>query len=165
MGLSDIADGLVVTTEQERRGVPTIDDTDAPLGDRLEQFEGGLPCSPSTAATVVEAYADGASVGRAAAVADVPPTTAAKTLYLLGEPIDPLTPTAKLALEDWLTGDLSRTDALALAGVGPDEFALGAYVATHDPIPGAETVVADAVTTDWSSDPLSDARSDAGEWL
>lgn len=165
MGLSDIAEGLSVTTEQERRGVATIDDTDTPLGERLEPFEDGLPCSGSTAATLVEAYADGASIGRSAAVAAVPRTTAAKTLYLLGEPIDPLTPTAKRALEDWLTGDLSRTDALALAGVGPDEFALGTYVETHDPIPGAESVVADAVTADWSSDPLSDARSDAGEWL
>lgn len=165
MGLSDIAEGVVVTTEQERRGVPTTDDTDAPLGARLEPFADRLPCSATTAATLVEAYADGASIGRAAAVAEMPETAAAKTLYLLGEPIDPLTPTAKRALEDWLAGELSRTDALALAGVGPDEFALCAYVVTHDPIEGAETVVADALTADWSSDPLSDARSDAGEWL
>lgn len=165
MALSDIAEGVVVTTEQERRGVPTTDDTNAPLGARLEPFSDGLPCSASTAATLVETYADGASIGQAAAVAAVPRTTAAKTLYLLGEPIDPLTLTAKRALEDWLAGELSRTAALALAGVGPDEFALGAYVATHDPVAGAESVVADALTADWSGDPLSDARSDAGEWL
>ncbi|TKR25612.1 DUF7858 family protein [Natronomonas salsuginis] len=158
MTLSEIAAGLEVTTRQRDRGVATADGTNASLRERLTAFEDQLPCSAERAAAVVETYTEGASVGRAAAVATVPKTTAAKTLYLLGEPIDPLTPTAKRVVDDWLTGDLSRTDARTLAGVGDNEFALGAYVATHDPIEGADAAIADACSLD-DEDPLSDARS------
>jgi hypothetical protein len=164
MALSEIAAGLEVTTEQRDRGVAAGDDTDATLEERLGAFEPQLPCSATAAATLVEAYTEGASIGRAAAVADVPETTAAKALYLLGEPIDPLTPTAKRALEDWLAGTIPRTEAQTLAGVGDEEFALGAYVATHEPIDGAESVVADAASMA-DADPLSDARSDLGDLI
>ena len=104
-------------------------------------------------------------MGRAAAVADVPETTAAKTLYLLGEPIDPLTPTATRVLDDFLAGELPRTEARTLAGVGEAEFALGAYIATHDPIEGAETAIAEAISVPDDGDPLADARSDLGDLI
>jgi hypothetical protein len=40
-------------------------------------------------------------------------------------------------IADWLEGRLARTEAIELAGVSEREFALAAYVATHDPIPEA----------------------------
>lgn len=165
MTLSKIAAGLEVTVEQCDRGVATVDGTATPLAERLEPFADALPCRPETAAKAVEAYGEGADVGRAAAVADIPKTTAAKTLYLLGEPIDPLPPTAKRVLEDWLVGEISRTEARRLADVGTAEFALGAYVATHEPIPDAECVVADALAVEHAADPLSEARSSVDDLL
>ncbi|CAI50638.1 uncharacterized protein NP_5094A [Natronomonas pharaonis DSM 2160] len=163
MGLADIASGLEVTAEQQERGVATTDATETPLAERLAPFAERLPCSATAAATLVEAYADGASVGRAAAVAELPKTTAAKALYLLGEPIEPVSPTARRVLEDWLAGDLSRTEAKRLAGVGDRAFALGTYVATHEPIAAAEAAVADELSVSSPADPLSDTRSDLGD--
>lgn len=159
MGLSEIAAGLEVTAEQRDRGVATADGTGACLAERLAPFAEALPCRPAEAAALVEAYAEGASVGRAAAVAELPRTTAAKTLYRLGEPIDPLTPTARQVVTDFLAGEISRTDARTLANVGEREFALGVYVATHEPIREAESVVADALAVEVDADPLDDARS------
>lgn len=165
MGLDEIAAGVQVTDEQRERGVATADETSTPLSERLEPFAGELPCSAADAARVVGAYGEGASVERAAAVAELPRSTAARALYLLGEPVDPLTPSARRVLEDWLAGELSRTEARTLAGVGPREFALGAYVATHEPLEGAESVVADALAVESDDDPLADARSDVDDWL
>jgi hypothetical protein len=165
MGLSEIAAGLEVTAEQRDRGVPAADDTETPLAERLTEIAPDLPCSAEQAATLADAYGEGASIDRAAAVAEVPSTTAAKTLYLLGEPVDPLSPTATRVLEDWLAGTLSRTEAKRLAGVGDAEFALGAYVATHEPLEGAESMVADALSVDSTADPLSEARSGVDDWL
>ena len=165
MGLSEIAAGIEVTAEQRDRGVATRDETDTSIEDRLAPFDEQLPCSPAPASTLLEAYLEGAPVGRAAAVAGVPETTAAKTLYLLGEPIDPLTPTAKRILADWLAGELSRTEARRLAGVGESEFALGAYIATHDPIEGVESALAETASIATDDDPLSDARSDLGDLI
>ena len=165
MALSDIAAGIEVTAEQRDRGIATTDGTDTSLAERLAPFGEQLPCSPATAAALLDAYVEGASVGRAAAVAEIPKTTAAKTLYLLGEPIDPLTPTAKRILDDWLAGELSRTEAKTLAGVGKSEFALGAYLATHEPIEGAESAVAETASISTAEDPLSDARSDLGDLI
>ena len=159
MGLSEIAAGIEVTNEQRDRGVATVDETAGSLPERLAPFAGSLPCDPAAAAAVVEAYAEGADVGRAAAVADVPPTTAAKALYLLGEPVDPLTPTARRVVADWLDGEIGRTEAQTLANVGEREFALGVYVATHEPIAEAQSVVADALSVEGRADPLDDARS------
>lgn len=165
MALSDIAAGLEVTTEQRERSVATSDETSATLAERLARFDDELPCPADAAATLVDAYAGGASVGRAAAVAELPRTTAVKTLHLLGEPVDPLTPSAKCVLEDWLSGDISRTEARRLIGVGDDEFALGVYVATHEPIADAESAVADALSPVRDVDPLSNALGDADDWL
>ena len=164
MALSEIAVGLEVTTEQRDRGVATADETEASLEERLASFEDQLPCSSECAATLVETYIGGAHVGRAAAVADLPKTTAAKTLYLLGEPIDPLPPNAELIIDDWLAGELSRTEAQTLAGVADREFALGVYVATHDPIEGAKSAI-NGVVSLADRDPLSDARSDLGDLI
>jgi len=164
MALSEIAAGVEVTAEQDDRGVATSDETERSLEERLAEFEADLPCSAATAAELVDAYTEGAAIGRAAAVGEVPKTTAAKTLYRLGEPIDPLTPTAKRVMDDWLAGDLSRTEAKTLANVGDEAFALGAYVATHDPIDGVESVIAADVSLS-GADPLSDARSDLGDLI
>jgi len=147
MGLSDIAAGLTVTERQRERGVATVDDTSDSLTDRLAVYADDLPCEPATAARVVDAYAGGASVGGAAAVAETVPTTAAKTLHLLGTPgLTPLSPLGVDILEDYLSGELTRSDAISLAGVSPTAFALGAYVATHDPLPGAREVVESALS-------------------
>ncbi|MES3518100.1 MAG: hypothetical protein PPP58_10590 [Natronomonas sp.] len=164
MGLSDIAAGLEVTHTQQDRGVAATDGTDRSLSERLEAFEERLPCSASTAARLVSAYSEGASVGRAAATAELPKTTATKTLYLLGEPIDPLTPTATDVLDSYLDGELSRTEARTLVGVGRREFVLAEWIATHEPIDGIESVVADALSIDRSRDPLSDARGGIDDW-
>jgi len=165
MALSEIAAGLELTAEQRDRGVATADGTGASLAERLAPYVGALPCDQPAAAAVVEAYAEGASVGRAAAVADVPKTAAAKTLYLLGEPVDPLTPTARGVIEEFLDGEIGRTEARTLANVGNSEFALGVYVATHEPIAEAESVVADALSVDGRGDPLDDARSSLDDLL
>lgn len=147
MGLSDIAAGVTVTERQRERGVATVDDTAATLADRLAAHADSLPCSPETAAAVADAYAAGASVGSAAAAAGTVPATAAKTLHLLGTPgITPLSPLGVDVLEDYLAGDLTRSDAVALAGASEYEFALAAYVATHDPLPGAREAVDGALS-------------------
>lgn len=147
MALSDIAAGLTVTTRQEERGVATVDATTESLAAWLEDREADLPCPPETAAAVVEAYAGGASVGAAAAVAETVPVTAAKTLHVLGTPgITPLSPLGVEVLSDYLDGDLTRADALALAGASEREFALAAYVETHEPLPGARAAVEAALS-------------------
>lgn len=146
MGLADIAAGLTVTERQRERGVATVDDTRATLADRLAEFEAELPCDADTAAEMVDAYAGGASVGGAAAVAETVPVTAAKTLHLLGTPgLTPLSPLGREILEDYLSGGLTRSDAISLSGASAAEFALAAYVATHDPVPGAREAVDEAL--------------------
>lgn len=164
MGLSDIAAGLTVTERQRQRGVATVDDTGASLADRLAPYADDLPCAPETAAAVAEAYAGGASVGGAAAVAETVPVTAAKTLHRLGTPgITPLSPLGTEILEDYLAGDLTRSDALALTGASAAEFALGAYVATHDPLPGVREVVTAALAPGESASVAK--RAELGEAL
>lgn len=152
MGLSDIAAGLTVTTRQRERGVATVDDTRATLADRLDAFAGDLPCPAATAADVAEAYAAGASVERAAAVAETVPVTAAKALHLLGTPgLTPLSPLGVDILEDYLGGELTRSDAIALSGASEAEFALASFIATHDPLPGARDAVEAALSPDESA--------------
>lgn len=137
MGLADIADELAVTTTtQDERGVATVDDTDVNLDARLREYAVELPCTPEAAATVLERHSAGDSVGDAAEAAVVAPVTAAKVLHCAGvEGVTPLAPTARRVLRDWLDGRLSRADALELTGADDAEFALAAYVETHDPIP------------------------------
>ena len=136
MALSDIAAGIEVTTEQHDRGIPTVDGTESDLEDRLASRAELLPCSPAAAATVLEAYAGGTSIGTVARHADVAPMTAAKTLHRCGEPgISPLGPTARRVVRDWLAGEISRADAVTLTGADETEFALAAYIESHDPVP------------------------------
>jgi len=146
MALSDIAAGLEVTTPQRDRGVATVHADDAPLPARLQRFAADLPCTPGEAATVVEAYTGGRSVGESAREAGVAPVTAAKALHLLGvDGVTPLSPQGRALVEDWLSADLPRADALALSGASEIEFALATYIATHDPLDGASGVVESAL--------------------
>jgi hypothetical protein len=162
--LSDIAAGLEVTTEQEDRGVAAVDDTDAPLAERLREFADRLPCTPEAAATLATEYAAGASVGDAAREAGVAPVTGAKTLQRLGEPIQPLGPTGREVVRDWLDARLARTEAVELAGGDETDFALAVYVETHDPIPGAREAVDGALAVE-TGDPLAETHSGADEFL
>ena len=134
MGLSEIAAGIEVTDHQEQRSVATVDETDTTLADRLEPFAESLPCSPAEAAAVLERYSEGGSVGASGRTAGVAPTTAAKTLHLLGESVSPLGPTGREIVGDYLDGRLSRSEALELTRVGDESFALAVYVETHEPL-------------------------------
>ena len=164
MGLSEIAAGVEVTTEQQDTGVATVDDTDADLAARLSEYAEALPCEPESAATVIEAYAAGRSIGSAARIADVPPVTAAKTLHRLGESVNPLAPAARRVVRDWLDARVSRAEALELTDASEAAFALAVYAETHDPIPGAREALAGALDVE-RSDPLEDARSDVDDLL
>jgi hypothetical protein len=137
MGLSDIADGIEVTEQQEESGVATVDTTDRSLADRLDPFAEELPCSATAAATILEQYSRGKSVGEAGRAGGVAPITAAKTLHLLGESVSPVSTMGADIVQDWIAGHLSRTEALELTQVGPEEFALAVYVETHEPIEAA----------------------------
>lgn len=148
VALSDIADGIEVVDEQRDRGVATVDDTGEDLATALADYAGDLPCSPSAGATVVETFAGGAAVGTAAREAGVVPVTAAKTLHLLGvEGVSPLGPTAREIVRDWLSGDLSHAEARELTGASEREFALAAFVESHDPLAGASDAVEGALSS------------------
>jgi hypothetical protein len=147
MGLAEIAAGITVTTKQRDRGVTTVDDTAAGLEERLRPHADALPCDPVAAATVLESHTAGGSVGDSAREAGIAPMTAAKALHRCGVPgVTPLGPTARRVLRDWLAGELSRTDALALTGASEAEFALGAYIETHDPVPELSEAVDGALS-------------------
>jgi len=163
MGLSEIAAGVEVTTEQRERGVATVDGTDASLADRLAAHADALPCDPAAAAAVVERYAAGGSIGQAAAAGEVPRVTAAKTLHLLGESVSPLGPTGRDIVRDWIAGEVSRTEALALSRASPAEFALAAYVETHDPLPAARDAVQGALDAGRLTDETDASLADAAE--
>lgn len=148
MGLADIAEGVTVTTRQRERGVASVDRTGESLAAQLAALDGDLPVDADVAASLAEAYSGGASVGDAASEAGVPPTTAAKALHRLGfEGLSPLSPLQRDVLDDWLTGECSRADAVELTGAGDREFALAAYVATHEPVEGAAEAVDGALST------------------
>lgn len=166
MALADIADGLEVTHEQRHREVAIADDTDATLAETLEPVEDRLPTSATAAATLLERYAAGASVGAAARAADLAPIEGAKTLHLLGEPVCPLGPTGRRIVRDFLRAELPRTEAVQLAGVSEAEFALAIYVETHEPIEDATRAVGAALAIDGDAavakrDHLSETMSDA----
>ncbi len=165
MALSDIAEGLEVTTEQRDRGVATADRTEQSLSQRLGDVAEELPCPAETAATVVERYASGGSVGAAGRAAGVAPMTAAKTLHLLGESVSPVGPTGREVVRDFLAGELPRTEARQLARVSDSEFALAVYVETHEPLAEAQDAVADTLAVDGDADPLADARSETTDLL
>jgi hypothetical protein len=159
MSLDDIAAGVAVTTSQRERGVAVTDRTETPLIERLEPVADDLPCTPAAAVTLVEAYADGASIGDAARAANVASVTAAKTLHLFGEDTSPLGPTGRAVVRDWLDASISRADAKTLTQTDDDAFALAVYVESHDRLPVAETALDGRLSVE-PDDPLADARSD-----
>jgi len=163
VALDELAAGLEVTTEQRQRGVAVVDRTEADLAARLAPFDADLPCDPAAAATLVEAYAGGRSVGDAARAAGLAPVTGAKALHLLGEPVSPLGPTGREVVRDWLAADLSRAEALELAGASETEFGLAVYVETHDPLAGAREAVADALADE--RDAAVEKRDRLGETM
>ena len=171
MGLSEIAAGLEVTAEQRDRGVATVDETDADLRERLEPYAEALPCSATAAATIVEAYAGGASVGDAGADAGVPPMAAAKTLHLVGvDGVCPLAPRRREIVRDWLRAELPRSQARELTGASETEFQLAAFIETHDPIDGAREAVEPTLgmsgnATVAKRDLLEETMSEADELL
>ncbi|WP_129114315.1 DUF7858 family protein [Halegenticoccus tardaugens] len=169
MGLADIAAGIEVTTKQRDRGVSTVDDTGASLAERFEEHADSLPCAPEAAATLLNAYVDGASVGDSALAAGVAPVTAAKALHRCGVVgVSPLSPIGRRVVRDWIAGRLSRSEALTLADAGETTFALAAYVETHDPVPAlveaAERARAPATNAAVAKrDALGETMSDATE--
>lgn len=166
MTLSEIAAGIEVTAEQERRGVATADGTAADLFDRLRPHAEQLPCTPEAAATVVETHAAGTSVGDSAREAGIAPVTAAKALHRCGiSGVTPLSPMARRIVRDWLDGQLSRTEALGLTGTSEAEFALGTYIETHEPAPELVTAVAELGSESDGEDPLADAVGSVDEFF
>jgi hypothetical protein len=151
MGLRELAAGITVTDEQEERGVPEVDAAEASLADRLAAHDDALPCTPAAAATVLESHTAGRSVGESAREAGVAPMTAAKALHRCGVAgISPLAPAAREVVRDWLAGELPRSEAEALTGAGEAEFALAAYVETHDPVPALAAAAEGALAPDRS---------------
>jgi hypothetical protein len=147
VSLEEIAAGIEVVEHQRNRGVATTDRTSASLVDQLETAAAALPCTPEAAATILETHAAGTSVGESARKAGVVPITAAKVLHRCGaDGVTPLSPGAREILRDWLTGELSRSEARALTGASEAEFALATYVETHDPHDRLSTVASEALT-------------------
>jgi len=166
MTLSEIAAGIEVTAEQEARGVTTVDETGAELVERLRPHAAALPCTPEATATVVETHTAGTSIGESAREAGIAPVTAAKALHRCGvSGVTPLSPMAREIVRDWQAGELSRTDAIELTGAREAEFALGAYIESHDAHPGLSAAVADVGSDIGGTDPLSDAIGDADEFF
>jgi len=169
MALSDIAAGIEVRDRQRDRGVPTVDATGEDLVARLDAHEDTLPCTPEAAASVLESYAAGTSVGDCARDAGIAPMTAAKLLHRCGVAgLSPLGPTARDVLRDWLGGELSRTEAVELVGADEAAFALATYVETHDAEPELADAVAGVLEPDANAsvakrDALAETMSSVGE--
>lgn len=140
--LSEIADGIELTESQHDRGIATVDETGDTLTEGLAEHAEALPCQAPTAATIVDAYTAGRSVGDVASEAGVTPITAAKTLHLLGvDGLSPLAPQAREIVRDWQRGALSRTEAETLVQAGETEFALAAYIEAHEPLDGVTELI------------------------
>lgn len=145
MALEDIAATVgTTTTRQHECGVAAVDETDRSLAERLGAFEDDLPCEPHAAATVLWTHRRGTPIAESARMANVAPVTAAKALHRLGvEGVCPLAPTARKIVRDWLHGELTRADAVALTGGNDAEFALASYVETHEPLDGVKTLTSE----------------------
>ncbi|KZN25066.1 hypothetical protein A4G99_00560 [Haladaptatus sp. R4] len=171
MALSDIAAGLEVTAKQKNHGIATVDDTERDLHDRLAAFSDALPCETEMAVCIVEAHAAGASVGESARRAGVAPMTAAKTLHLLGvNGVSPLSSMGHELVRDWLSANLSRSEAFTLSGASETEFALATFIETHEPLDGAAETVEGALAFDGHAsvekrDVLAETMSDVGDLL
>ncbi|MEF8800911.1 MAG: hypothetical protein V5A38_03275 [Halolamina sp.] len=166
MTLSEIAAGIEVTAEQERRGVATVDETGKELLDRLRPHTEQLPCTSEAAATVVETHVGGTSIAESAREAGIAPVTAAKALHRCGvSGVTPLSPMARRIVRDWLDGQLPRSEAVELTGATEAEFALGTYIETHEPAPELVTAVADLGNGTGTEAPLADAVGSVDEFL
>lgn len=166
MTLSEIAAGIEVTAEQERRDVAAVDETGAELLDRLRPHAEQLPCTPDAAATVVETHAAGTSIGDSAQEAGIAPVTAAKALHRCGvSGVTPLSPMARRIVRDWLDGQLPRSEAVELTGATEAEFALGTYIETHEPAPELVTAVAALGSETGDQKPLADAVGSVDEFF
>jgi len=166
MTLSDIAAGIEVTAEQERRDVAAVDETGAVVVERLRPHAETLPCTPEAAATVVETHAAGTSVGESAREAGIAPVTAAKALHCCGvSGVTPLSPIARQVVRDWMAGELGRTEALELTGASEAEFALGTYIESHEPNPELTEATADIGGSAVDADPLADAVGAVDEFF
>lgn len=164
MTLSDIAEGVATTQTQQDRGVAVVDRTDRSVAAAIEPVADALPCDAAAAEAIVTAYAEGASVGDAANAGGVPPVTAAKTLHRLGfEGLSPLSPLARDICRDWLDAELSRADALELTQASETEFALAAYIETHEPLAGASETIQDAMST--AADAMVEKRDALAETM
>jgi len=169
MSLSDIAEGLEVHDRQRERGVPTVDATGGDLVARLDAHADALPCTPEAAASVLEAYAAGTSVGDCAREAGIAPMQAAKLLHRCGVTgLVPLAPTARDVVRDWLDGELPRSEAVELVGADEADFALATYVETHDAVPELADAVAGVLEPESSAmvekrDALAETMSSVGD--
>lgn len=142
MTLEDIADAAGTTTTRQRsQGVATVDRTDLTLAERLESVPESLPCDAGSAATVLREHTTGTPVGESARKAGLSPMTAAKTLHRLGvKGVSPITPARRSIVQDWLDGAITRSDAVELSNLSAPEFALAAYIETHDPVSRAASI-------------------------
>jgi hypothetical protein len=166
MTLSDIAAGIEVTAEQKHRDVAAVDETGGGVLERLRPHAEALPCTPEAAATVVETHAAGTSVGGSARKAGIAPVTAAKALHCCGvSGVTPLSPIARKVVRDWIAGELGRTEALELTGATAAEFALGAYIESHEPNPELAAATADIGGSAVDADPLADAIGGVDEFF
>lgn len=170
MALEDIAAGVEVTSRQRDRGVATVDETETSLVERIEPHASELPCTAQAAATILESYEAGNSIGSSARAAGVAPMTAARTLYRCGTPgVCPLSSTNRQIVRDWIAGELGRAEAVTLTGAGDAEFALTTYIETHDPVPELVDAVAsvgsDSNPTIQKRDALAETMSDVSELL
>ncbi|WP_330631468.1 DUF7858 family protein [Halocatena halophila] len=165
MGLSEIASGITITTEQRTRSVATIDVTNSSLYERIAPFDESLPCSVSAAVTLVETYAAGNSVGDSSREAGLVPIRGAKTLHLLGEPITVVSPTERRVIESWIDAEILRTEAMALIDVTPAEFSLAVFIATHDPLPGIREALEPVLTPKSVTDATVTKRDSLAETM
>jgi hypothetical protein len=165
MSLEEIAAAAgTTTTRQRNRGVAVVDGTSGSLADRLRPVAGELPCAPAAAAAVLRSYGTGTPIEECAQVANLAPVTASKVLHRLGVPgVSPLAPTARRIVRDWIRGEVSRADALALTDASSAEFALAAYIESHEPLPGAREITGEV--TGLRGDAMVAKRDHLGETL
>lgn len=163
MTLSNIADGIVVTDEQDDRGVAVVDDTDAALAADLDRYADDLPCSPAQAAAAAEAYRGGGSLEAAARAADLAPVRARAALCLLGVQSVAPEPELRRQIRAFVDGEASLDAVERRTEAEEASLALAAYVESHD----ATVEVATVLETDDGGhlarrqfDALADATGD-----
>lgn len=134
MALSDIAAELEFTIKQEEQGVPTSTNQIQSLREQLRCCEDDLPCDVKAAEILLEQYRQGVSISDAAIAADLPETIATITLFLLGQSVEPLSSNTNKIIKDWVDGSISTREAERAVGENEIEFAIAAFIATHEPL-------------------------------